>query len=47
VYSQPLIIEGGLAPITEAPIKILVLKAQQGGLSEDKAFDLLGAVRLL
>jgi hypothetical protein len=47
VYSQPLVIEGGLAPITEALIKILVLKAQQGALSEDKAFDLLGAVRLL
>jgi plasmid maintenance system antidote protein VapI len=47
VYSQPLVIEGGLAPITEALIKILVLKAQQGALSEDKAFELLGAVRLL
>jgi hypothetical protein len=47
VYSQPLIIEGGLAPITEALIKTLVLKARQGALSEDKAFDLLGAVRLL
>jgi hypothetical protein len=47
VYSQPLVIEGGLAPITEALIKMLVLKARQGALSEDKAFDLLGAVRLL
>jgi hypothetical protein len=47
VLSQPLVIEGGLAPITEALIKILVLKAKQGALSEDKAFDLLGAVRLL
>jgi hypothetical protein len=47
VYSQPLVIEGGLAPITEALIKILVLKARQGALSEDKAFELLGAVRLL
>ncbi|WP_156901684.1 hypothetical protein [Azohydromonas australica] len=47
VYSQPLIIEGGLAPITEALIKMLVLKARHGVLSEDKAFDLLGAVRLL
>ncbi|WP_156901707.1 helix-turn-helix domain-containing protein [Azohydromonas australica] len=47
VYSQPLVIEGGLAPITEALIKILVLKARQGALSEDKAFNLLGAVRLL
>jgi transcriptional regulator with XRE-family HTH domain len=47
VYSPALVIEGGLAPITEALIKILVLKAQQGGLPEDKAFDLLGAVRLL
>jgi hypothetical protein len=47
VYSQPLVIEGGLAPITEALIKILVLKARQGTLSEDKAFELLGAVRLL
>ena len=26
---------------------LLVLKARQGALSEDKAFDLLGAVRLL
>jgi hypothetical protein len=47
MYSQPLVIEGGLAPITEALIKMLVLKARQGALSEDKAFDLLGAVRLL
>jgi hypothetical protein len=47
VYSQPLVIEGGLAPITEALIKMLVLKARQGALSEDKAFDLLGAVRQL
>lgn len=47
VYSQPLVIEGGLAPITEALIKILVIKAKQGALSEDKAFELLGAVRLL
>jgi hypothetical protein len=47
VYSQPLVIDGGLAPITEALIKILVIKAQQGALSEDKAFELLGAVRLL
>jgi hypothetical protein len=47
VLSQPLVIEGGLAPITEALIKILVLKAKQGALSEDQAFDLLGAVRLL
>ncbi len=47
VYSQPLVIEGGLAPITEALIKILVLKARQGALSEDKAFELLGALRLL
>jgi hypothetical protein len=47
VSSQPLVIEGGLAPITEALIKILVLKARQGALSEDKAFELLGAVRLL
>jgi transcriptional regulator with XRE-family HTH domain len=45
--AQPLIIEGDLAPITEALIKILVLKARQGALSEDKAFELLGAVRLL
>jgi transcriptional regulator with XRE-family HTH domain len=45
--AQPLIIEGGLAPITEALIKILALKARQGALSEDKAFELLGAVRLL
>lgn len=41
------VIDGGLAPITEALIKILVLKAQQGALSEDKAFELLGTVRLL
>ena len=47
VLSPPLVIEGGLAPITEALIKILVLKAKQGTLSEDKAFELLGAVRLL
>jgi hypothetical protein len=47
VSAQPLIIEGGLAPITEALIKILVLKARQGALSEDKAFELLGSVRLL
>jgi hypothetical protein len=47
VYSQPLVIEGGLAPITEALIKILVLKARQGALSEDKAFELLGELRLL
>jgi DNA-binding transcriptional regulator YdaS (Cro superfamily) len=47
VYSQPLVIEGGLAPITEALIKMLVIKARQGALSEDKAFELLGAVRLL
>jgi hypothetical protein len=47
MLSQPLVIEGGLAPITEALIKILVLKAKHGALSEDKAFDLLGAVRLL
>jgi hypothetical protein len=47
VYLQPLVIEGGLAPITEALVKMLVLKARQGALSEDKAFDLLGAVRLL
>ena len=47
VYSQPLVIEGGLAPITEALIKTLVLKARQGALSEDKAFDLLGTVRQL
>jgi transcriptional regulator with XRE-family HTH domain len=47
VYSQPLVVEGGLAPITEALIKILVLKARQGALSEDKAFDLLGTLRLL
>ncbi len=47
VYSQPLVIEGGLAPITEALIKILVLKARQGALSEDKAFELLGEARLL
>jgi transcriptional regulator with XRE-family HTH domain len=45
--AQPLIIEGGLAPITEALIKILALKDRQGALSEDKAFELLGAVRLL
>jgi transcriptional regulator with XRE-family HTH domain len=45
--TQPLIIEGGLAPITEALIKILALKARQGALSEDKAFELLGAMRLL
>jgi hypothetical protein len=47
VLSQPLIIEGGLAPITEALVKMLVLKAKQGALSEDKAFEMLGAVRLL
>lgn len=47
MVSQPLVIEGGLAPITEALIKMLVLKARQGALSEDKAFELLGAVRLL
>jgi transcriptional regulator with XRE-family HTH domain len=45
--AQPLIIEDGLAPITEALIKILVLKARQGVLSEDKAFELLGEARLL
>jgi transcriptional regulator with XRE-family HTH domain len=45
--AQPLVIEGGLAPITEALIKILVLKARQGALSEDKAFELLGEARLL
>ena len=45
--AQPLVIEGGLGPITEALIKILVLKARQGALSEDKAFELLGEVRLL
>ena len=38
---------GGPAPITEALIKIVVLKARQGALSEDKAFELLGALRLL
>jgi hypothetical protein len=42
-----LIVEAGLEPITEALIKILVLKARQGALSEDKAFELLGAIRLL
>ncbi|NML17943.1 helix-turn-helix domain-containing protein [Azohydromonas caseinilytica] len=47
VLSQSLVIEGGLAPIAEALIKTLVLKAKQGDLSEDKAFELLGAVRLL
>jgi hypothetical protein len=47
VLSPPLVIEGGLAPITEALIKILVLKARQGTLSEDKAFELLGEARLL
>ena len=47
VSASPLIIEGGLAPITEALIKILALKDRQGALSEDKAFELLGAVRLL
>ncbi len=47
MVSQPLVIEGGLAPITEALIKMLVLKARQGALSEDKAFELLGSVRLL
>ncbi len=47
MVSQTLVIEGGLAPITEALIKMLVLKARQGTLSEDKAFELLGAVRLL
>jgi transcriptional regulator with XRE-family HTH domain len=45
--AQPLIVEAGLEPITEALIKILVLKARQGALSEDKAFELLGAIRLL
>lgn len=47
VSAPPLILEGGLAPITEALIKILALKDRQGALSEDKAFELLGAVRLL
>jgi transcriptional regulator with XRE-family HTH domain len=47
VFAQPLIIESSLAPITEALIKILALKDSQGALSEDKAFELLGAVRLL
>jgi transcriptional regulator with XRE-family HTH domain len=47
VSAQPLVIQGGLAPITEALIKMLALKARQGALSEDKAFELLGAVRLL
>jgi len=36
-----------LGPITEALIKMLVIKARQGAFSEDKAFDWLGAVRLL
>lgn len=47
VSAPPLILEGGLAPITEALIKILALKDRQGALSEDKAFELLGAVRVL
>jgi transcriptional regulator with XRE-family HTH domain len=47
VSAQPLVIEGGVAPITEALIKILALKDRQGVLCEDKAFELLGAVRLL
>ncbi|WP_157269019.1 helix-turn-helix domain-containing protein [Azohydromonas aeria] len=47
VSAQPLVIDGGLAPITEALIKILALKDRQGRLSEDKAFELLGTVRLL
>jgi hypothetical protein len=47
VWSQPLAIEGGLAPITQALIKLLMLKAKQGALSEDKAFELLGVLRLL
>ncbi|WP_157119020.1 helix-turn-helix domain-containing protein [Azohydromonas lata] len=47
VSAPPLILEGGLAPITEALIKILALKDRQGALSEDKAFELLGTVRLL
>ena len=47
ISARPLVIEDGLAPITEALIKILALKDRQGALSEDKAFELLGAVRLL
>lgn len=47
VLSQPLVIPSGLAPITEALVKMILLKAKQGALSEDKAFELLGGVRLL
>jgi hypothetical protein len=44
---QGFVIEGEMSPITEALIKTLAQKARQGVLSEDRAFELLGAVRAL
>lgn len=45
--SSGFVVEGGLSPITEALIKTLAQKARQGSLSEDRAFEMLGAVRAL